>query len=327
MDIRKRIEESELRNLSKYAAKSCESKGREIYEEPDPIRTCYAIDSDRIIHSRPFRREKDKTQVFIIPTNDNCMNRLTHTLEVAKIAKAIACALNLNQTLAEAIALGHDTAHTPFGHAGERALNDLYIGGYIHSKEAYRRLNVLCGMNLSKEVINGIVNHSGLSNHPEAITLEGQIAPFADKIAYLTSDAENAIEMGIIKDIPERVKKNLGEKKGQIIDTLIGSIIETSMDQDHISMDPTIFEEMKFFKDFAYENIYFSKPLMAENDKAVHIINHLYEHYMANPQDMLKITDENDIARSVVDYVAGMTDHFALNEYEKYFSIRHQFLY
>lgn len=323
MNIRERIEQQEEKNLSKFATLSSKTLGREKEEEKDPIRTDFALDRDRIIHSGAFRREKDKTQVFITPSNDNCMNRLTHTLEVMQVATSIAAALNLNSTLAEAIALGHDTAHTCFGHAGERALNDLYIGGYVHSNEAYRRLNVICKKNLTKEVLNGIINHSGLSNRPSAITLEGQIAPFADKIAYLTSDMENAIEMGIIKDIPERVKKNLGSTKGEIMDTLICSIINASTDQDHISMEQHIFEEMKFFKDFAYENIYFSKPLEEENDKAVHIVSHLYEYYMKHPEKMLEMTEPDDIARSVTDYIAGMTDHFALTEYEKYFSVRH----
>jgi dGTPase len=177
--------------------------------------------------------------------------RLTHTLEVAQIAKSIAVALSLNETLTEAIALGHDTAHTCFGHAGESALNELCSNGYIHAEETFRRLNVIDKLNLTKEVLDEMKKHSGLSNSPNSITLEGQIIPFADKIAYLTSDFENAIDMGIITDLPERVKLNLGDTKGKIINTLVSAIIESSYDKPSIKMDETIFKEMSFFRDFA----------------------------------------------------------------------------
>lgn len=323
MNIREKIEEREKNTLSKFAAFSADSQGRGVYENPDDVRTCYAIDRDRIIHSYAFRREKDKTQVFILPSNDHCMNRLTHTLEVAQVAKSIAVALGLNETLAEAIALGHDTAHTCFGHAGEKALNSLYSGGYSHADEAKRRLNFLEGKNLTKEVLDGIAKHSGLTNMPNATTLEGQIVPFADKIAYLTSDYENAIEMGIIKGLPERVISNLGKTKGEIMNTLISSIILTSLDKNQIAMDDKTYEELVFFRNFAFNEIYFSKKLLEENRKAEHIIQHLYEYFVNNPEEMAHITDVNDIERSVVDYIAGMTDNYALTTYEKHFSLRH----
>ncbi len=323
MNIREKIEEREKNTLSEFAAFSANSEGRTVYENPDDVRTCYAIDRDRIIHSYAFRREKDKTQVFILPSNDHCMNRLTHTLEVAQVAKSIAVALGLNETLAEAIALGHDTAHTCFGHAGERALNMLYGGGYSHAEEAERRLNFLEGKNLTKEVLDGIKKHSGLSNSPNAITLEGQIVQFADKIAYLTSDYENAVEMGIVNGLPERVIDNLGNTKGKIINTLVSSIILASQDKNQISMDDKTYEEMVFFRNFAFNEIYFSKKLMEENEKAEHIIQHLYEYFVKNPHKMTRITDLGDIERSVVDYIAGMTDNYALTTYEKHFSLRH----
>ena len=323
MEIRKQIEEREKKILSPFAAFSSDSKGRDMFEEPDDVRTCYAIDRDRIIHSFSFRKEKDKTQVFIMPQNDHCMNRLTHTLEVTQVAKSIAVALGLNETLTEAIALGHDTAHTCFGHAGERALNNLYKEGYSHSLEVKRRLNVLEKKNLTKEVIDGISKHSGLSNRPNAITLEGQIVPFADKIAYLTSDYENAVEMGIIKGLPERVIKNLGATKGEIIDTLISSIIRSSYEKNQIMMDEEVFKEMVYFREFAFNEIYFSDKLMKENQKAEHIIQHLYEYFVKHPKEMTEISDYHDIERSVVDYIAGMTDNYALTTYEKHFSLRH----
>ena len=323
MNIRERIEKREHQILSPYAAKSSESSGRFSPDTVDPIRTCYAIDRDRILHSFSFRKEKDKTQVFILPTNDHCMNRLTHTLEVAQIAKSIATALNLNETLTEAIALGHDTAHTCFGHAGERALNKLSRYGYTHAEETFRRLNTIDNLNLTQEVLDGMKKHSGLSNNPNAITLEGQIIPFADKIAYLTSDFENAIDMGIISALPERVKKNLGATKGKIIDTLVTSIIITSMDKPFIKMDDTIYEEMVYFREFAFSEIYHNKVLLEENKKAEHIIEHLFGYYMKNPwkMNMDELTGDSDIERIITDYIAGMTDTFALNEYEKHFSI------
>lgn len=326
MNIRENIEKREATYLSQYATKSTDSKGRLSSDILDPVRTCFAIDRDRIIHSFSFRKEKDKTQVFILPTNDHCMNRLTHTLEVAQIAKSIATALNLNETLAEAIALGHDTAHTCFGHAGESALNDLCGRGYIHAEETLRRLNVIDKLNLTKEVLDGMQKHSGLSNSPNALTLEGQIVPFADKIAYLTSDSENAIDMGIIPDLPERVKRNLGDTKGKIINTLVSSIIETSYDKDHISMDNEVFKEMSYFRDFAFNEIYYSKQLVEENQKAKHIIEHLFEYYSRHPWEMTVVSDKNDLERSVTDYIAGMTDTFALNEYEKHFSIVRRYI-
>lgn len=321
MNIREKIEDREHQILSQYAAKSSETQGRLSPDTIDPIRTCYAIDRDRILHSFSFRKEKDKTQVFILPTNDHCMNRLTHTLEVAQIAKSIATALNLNETLAEAIALGHDTSHTCFGHAGEKTLNNLCSTGYIHAEETYRRLNVIDKLNLTKEVLDGMKKHSGLSNKPDAITLEGQIVPFADKIAYLTSDFENAIDMGIIPDLPERIKKNLGTTKGKIINTLVTSIINTSMDKPFIKMDSSVYNEMVYFREFAFSEIYHSKILLEENEKAAHIIEHLFEYYMKHPWDVKDISDSTNLERSVTDYIAGMTDTFALKEYEKHFSI------
>ena len=322
VNIRENIEKREKEILSPFAAKSSESQGRLAKDTVDPFRTCYAIDRDRIIHSFSFRKEKDKTQVFILPTDDHCMNRLTHTLEVSQIAKTIATALNLNETLAEAIALGHDTAHTCFGHAGERTLNKLCSSGYIHAEETFRRLNVIDKLNLTKEVLDGMKNHSGLTNSPNAMTLEGQIAPFADKIAYLTSDFENAIDMGIISDLPERVKKNLGATKGKIIDTLVTSIITTSYNKPQIKMDDAVYDEMVYFREFAFNEIYLSKKLMAENEKAEHIIEHLFEYYMKHPWEIKDVSDSSNLERSVTDYIAGMTDTFALNEYEKYFSIQ-----
>jgi dGTPase len=316
LSIRELTEKKEYEILSKYATKSDSSLGRDFPEEPDSIRTCFAKDKDKIIHSHALRREKDKTQVFILPQNDHIMNRLTHTLEVVQVAETIAKALNLNMELAQAIAFGHDTAHTCFGHAGERALDRISKNGYNHALEAERRLNVISGLNLTKEVIDGIKNHSGISNTPKALTLEGQIIPFADKIAYLTSDMENAISMGIIKDIPEEVKIHLGKTKSEIMTTLITSIINASYDNDKIVMEDDIFKYFIKFREFNFNEIYFSDVLMEENKKGDFIIEYLYNFYLKHPEKIHYNEKENgDLERYIVDYIAGMTDKYALNKF------------
>ena len=318
MNIRDELEQKELKDLSQYAAKSICSKGREIEEKPDEIRTCYAKDRDRIIHSNAFRREKHKTQVFILPNNDHIMDRLTHTLEVCQIAKTISVSLSLNETLVEAIALGHDCAHTCFGHAGESALNKLSDNGYKHADEAYRRLNILSNLNLTKETMDGILKHSGLSNNPTAITLEGQITPFADKIAYLTSDFENAISMGIVSgfnDLPKEVINTLGKNKSQIIDTLIKSIIKNSYNKNQISMENDIYECFSEFREFSFNNIYYNSTLVEANKRCKLIVNCLYDYYMDNPNKMSEITEKDNIKQSVIDYISGMTDKYALEKF------------
>lgn len=323
MNIREKIEKQEIKNLSEYAKKSSQSLGRNIYEKEDDMRTCFARDRDRIIHSHAFRREKDKTQVFILPSNDHIMNRLTHTLEVTQIAKTIAVALNLNETLTEAIALGHDTAHTCFGHAGESALNKLSLDngkqGYKHADEAYRRLNLISKLNLTIETLDGIKKHSGLSNSPNAITLEGQIVPFADKIAYLTSDFENAISMGIIgsfENLPRQVTKTLGNNKSDMIDTLIKSIIKESYEKNQISMEEDIYEAFAEFREYNFKNIYYHPMLIESNKRCKLIVTSLFEYYIEYPEKMSEITKSDDITQSVIDYIAGMTDTYAMEKFK-----------
>jgi len=323
MYIREIVEEKEEHQLSEYAAKSKNSRGRERQEAPDTIRTCFARDRDRIIHSHAFRREKHKTQVFINPKSDHIMDRLTHTLEVAQIAKTIAVALSLNETLTEAIALGHDTAHTCFGHAGESALNKLSIKhgkhGYKHAEEAYRRLNVLSGLNLTYEVLDGIKKHSGISKNPDAITLEGQIIPFADKIAYLTSDFENAISMGVVggfDDLPKEVTAVLGKKKSAMIDTLIRSIINSSLNMPFITMGEEIYEAFKEFREFNFKNIYYNPVIIESNKRADMIVNCLFEYYLNHPASFENM-DNSDTIQNIIDMIAGMTDKYALDEFNK----------
>ena len=318
MNIKNILEQRENNHLSKYACKSLQSKGR-IWEEPEnpnDYRTVFAHDRDRILHSHAFRREKDKTQVFILPANDHMMNRLTHTLEVSQIGKTMATALNLNETLTEAIAYGHDVSHTCFGHAGERTLDRISkehgLGGYAHAKQAYRRLITISKLNLTREVLNGIEEHSGISNHPKAFTLEGQLIPFADKIAYLTSDLENAISMGIIKDYPEFVKNTLGKNKSEIITTLVTAIIETSLDKDRISMDETVYKDFLTFREFNFNEIYFSDVLNEQNRKCDVIVTYLFEHLEKYPEKVLDISDKDNMTLSIIDYIAGMTDKYAM---------------
>lgn len=323
MKIRESVEEKECLYLSPFAAKSKFSKGREREEQPDEVRTCFAKDRDRIIHSHAFRREEHKTQVFVNPSNDHIMNRLTHTLEVAQIAKTIAVALSLNETLTEAIALGHDVSHTCFGHAGESAINKISLehnkGGYRHAEQAYRRLNVLSGLNLTKEVLDGIAKHSGISNNPDAITLEGQIIPFADKIAYLTSDFENAIYMGIVsgfEELPKEVINTLGNNKSAMIDTLISAVINTSFGNPFIKMDEKIYQAFLEFREFNFTNIYYHPVLIESNKRAKLIVRCLFEYYVDHPELVLE-DGETDVIQSAIDMVSGMTDKYALDTFNE----------
>ena len=319
MNILKLLEEREERTLSRYACRSADSTGRVFHEEkrPDDYRTVFAHDRDRILHSHAFRREKDKTQVFILPANDHMMTRLTHTLEVSQIGKTMACALGLNETLTEAIALGHDTPHTCFGHAGEHTLDRISreygLGGYAHATQAYRRLITISGLNLTNEVLDGIEKHSGISNSPSAVTLEGQLIPFADKIAYLTSDIENAVSMGIIKDYPEFVKKSIGKDKSHMITTLVTAVIESSMDKDHISMDESVYRDFLKFREFNFNEIYYNEKLLEQERRCDVVITYLFGHLMKFPHKIKDMSDPGNLPLSIIDYIAGMTDRYAMS--------------
>lgn len=318
MNSREMIEKNEEYYLSEYATKSINSRGRENKENESPLRTCFQTDLTRIVNSHPFKREKFKTQVFILPKNDHIMDRLTHTLEVTNVARIISSSLRLNSDLTEAIAMGHDTAHTCFGHAGERALNKLADNGYSHAKESYRRLNILSGMNLTYEVLDGIANHSGLSNNPKAQTLEGKIVNHADKIAYLTSDAENAISMGIIKDIPDKVKKKLGSTKTEIVDNLISSIVRASLNQPYIKMEDDFYEAFVEFREFNFNEIYYNKRLQEGNKKAELVIEYLYDYFIKHPESLPEVSEPDNLKQSVIDYIAGMTDKYAMNMFSDF---------
>lgn len=321
-------EKTELREkqfLSKFAVLSCESKGRAVFEEPCDLRTDFQKDRDRVIHSKAFRRLKHKTQVFLSPEGDHYRTRLTHTLEVAQIARTVARALDLNEDLTEAISLGHDLGHTPFGHAGERALDKLCPQGFNHNEQSLRVVNVLerkGGLNLTHEVRDGILCHTG-EKMPQ--TLEGKIVRFADKIAYINHDIDDAVRGGIMScsDIPSEFAELLGYSHTQRINTLINSIINSSTDKNDITMEQDIYDAMMGLRGFLFDNVYLTPYAKHEEVKSYGIIKSLYELFMEKPElipeGIRQISDSNNNSIVVRDYIAGMTDRFAISLYNSFF--------
>ncbi len=317
--IREITEKNEELILSDRACLSQNSRGRGVFEEKCPLRTDFQRDRDRIIHCRAFRRLKHKTQVFLSPELDHYRTRLTHTLEVSQIARTVSRALRLNEDLTEAIALGHDLGHTPFGHAGERAIADIY-GQFTHFEQSVRVCERLekdgKGLNLTYEVLDGIKNHT---RGQWAATLEGRIVRFADRIAYINHDIEDAVRGGIIsyEDIPKEICRNLGISKSQRITTLVNSIVENS--GDDILMDPSDEKYYNMLHKFLFDAVYKNPRAKAEEVKVKGIIEGLYRYYCENPQclgkEYLKIAETEGIERAVIDYIAGMTDHYAITVY------------
>ena len=327
MNIRESMEQRELELLSPYAAHSGHSRGRERQEEECDVRTVYQRDRDRILHCKAFRRMKDKTQVFLAPQGDHYRNRLTHTLEVSQIARTIAKALRLNEDLVEAIALGHDLGHTPFGHAGEKALDEIHPGGFAHYRQSIRVVQVLEkngeGLNLTWEVIDGIRNHK-TSGRPS--TLEGQIVRLSDKIAYINHDIDDAIRGGILReeDIPKKYTDVLGTSVKGRLNTLVHNVIINSVDRPVIQMSEEVHEAMQGLRIFMFENVYRNPVAKKEEGKAIHMITNLYEFYIKNPeflpeqsQNMLKKGEE--LSQVVCDYIAGMTDTYAVKKFTEFF--------
>lgn len=309
----------ENKTLSEYACKSGDSKGRDIPEEQCDIRTDFQRDRDRIIHCNAFRRLKHKTQVFLIPKSDHYRTRLTHTLEVAQIARTISRALRLNEDLTEAIALGHDLGHTPFGHDGERMLAKLYSGGFKHYEQSVRVVERIeregRGLNLTKEVRNGILCHTNMI----ADTLEGVVVRYADKIAYVNHDIEDAIRGGVLRqsDLPEFPIKILGDTKTKRITSLVKSIVENSTDE--IRYDETTRQAHDRLREFMYQNVYYAAETNSEKDKACHIIEYLFSYYMKNPLRMPELYREiartESTEQAVCDYISCMTDDFAIDTF------------
>lgn len=324
MNIRESMEQREQKMLSPYAALSLCSRGRERQEEECDVRTVYQRDRDRILHSKAFRRMKDKTQVFVAPQGDHYRTRLTHTLEVSQIARTIAKALRLNEDLVEAIALGHDLGHTPFGHAGERALDAVNPDGFAHYKQSVRVAQVLEkngeGLNLTWEVRDGILNHR-TSGNPS--TLEGQVVRLSDKIAYIHHDMDDAIRGGILTeaDVPKEICEVIGSSPTERLDHFIHDIVTNSMDKDDILMSEPVAEAMTKIRQFMFERVYKNPVAKSEEGKAEMLMETLYQHFLKHlddlPEEYLNLLSVGEPREKVVcDYVGAMTDRFAIAVYE-----------
>lgn len=326
MNIRDRLYASEDDNLSEYAMHCKNTRGREHPMDDCPIRTDYMRDRDRIVHSKAFRRMKDKTQVFINPQGSHYRTRLTHTMEVAQIARTIARALKLNEDLTEAIALGHDLGHTPFGHAGEHALNEI-TGHFKHNEQSLRVVRYLekggAGLNLTYEVRDGILNHK-LKMKP--CTLEGMVVNYSDRIAYINHDIDDAIRAGIIKesDLPRSATDLLGSSHGDRINAMIRDMVRTSEGRPCIEMSAEGDKATLCLRDFMFENVYLTNPeKMAEESKVIHIIELLFEHFRKNPDEMPRIyllrREEDGLEQCICDYIAGMTDKYAVEIFRQHY--------
>lgn len=325
MELREKQEEIESKILSPFAAKSVDTRGRLKYEEKCDIRTDFQRDRDRIIHCKAFRRMKHKTQVFISPEGDHYRTRLTHTLEVAQIARTIARALSLNEDLTEAIALGHDLGHTPFGHAGEDTLDELYRDGFEHNRQSLRVVDMIekngQGLNLTWEVRDGILNHR-TSCKPS--TMEGLVVRLSDKIAYTNHDIDDAIRAGIIKDIPEDFKAVLGDTSSSRINAMIRDTISNSEGIRGIKMSRDMKNTLGGLREFMFKTVYLSDHAVKEKEKVRTMISHLYNYYIDNPEQMdeefihlIKNGEHKDTV--VCDYIACMTDRFAIATFKSLF--------
>ena len=313
--------EMEKNMLSEFAFLSANTKGRLHPITPCEIRTDFQRDRDRITHSKAFRRLMNKTQVFLSPEEDHYRTRLTHTLEVSQIARTIARALRLNEDLTEAIALGHDLGHTPFGHAGERVLRSCYDPEFAHYKQSLRVVDKLENLNLTYEVRDGIVHHT-LGG---ASTLEGAVIKYADRIAYINHDIDDAIRAGIlaIEDIPERLRNVLGQTHGERINRMVLSMIKSSTGKDKISMEPEVESATNELHDFLFATVYINPVAKGEEKKAADLLESLYNYFMKNPdklpQEYKNIVHEEGVGRAVCDYISGMSDRYAISTYRQLF--------
>ncbi|MBA3728356.1 MAG: deoxyguanosinetriphosphate triphosphohydrolase [Actinobacteria bacterium] len=323
--MRERTERVEREILSDRATLAAGSKGRDREEAPHPLRTAFQRDRDRLVHAKAFRRLKHKTQVFVSPEGDHYRVRLTHTLEVSQIARTVARALRLNEDLTEAIALGHDLGHTPFGHLGEQALSPFLGRPFRHSEQSLRIVEVLenegRGLNLSWEVRDGILNHTW--SMPMPATQEGQAVRFSDRIAYVNHDVDDAIRAGVLSagDIPLEVRRVLGDTHSRRIDTLVTDLVEQSEDRDELALSPPILEALDRFRDFMFERVYLRAEAQQEQQKAIALVTSLFAYYLEHPEAVPAedMRTPGDLATHVADYIAGMTDRFALRTYERLF--------
>ncbi len=328
MTVREELERLEHRQLNPLAAFSDRSQGRPIPEIPkeNDVRTCYQRDTDRIVHSKAFRRLMHKTQVFLQPEGDHYRTRMTHTIEVARIARTITRALGLNEDLAEAIAMGHDLGHTPFGHAGEGALSECIGKPFRHNEQSLRVVDVLeqdgRGLNLTYEVRMGILGHTG-EHIPE--TLEGQVVRRADQIAYVNHDIDDAIRAGILQesDIPRSIAHVLGENHRNRIDALVCDAILTSREAGAICLSPKVDSALKELRGFMFDHVYRNPVAKGEESKAKDMLKRLYEYYYEHPQalpeDFQPQMSFDGLERTVCDYIAGMTDNYAVDKFTEIF--------
>ena len=328
MTIRESTEQWESQWLSPYASLSRNSRGREKEEPECDIRPVYQRDRDRILHCKSFRRLKHKTQVFLTPQGDHYRTRLTHTLEVAQTARTIARALRMNEDLTEAIALGHDLGHTPFGHAGERALNQVCSEGFAHHQQSVRIVERLekggKGLNLTWEVRDGISNHQ-MSGNPS--TLEGKIVRYSDKIAYINHDVDDAIRAGVIREneIPRTYTDILGHSTRERLNTMIHDIVSNSLEKPDIRMSEDVEFAFRGMRKYMFENVYTNPKAKGEEEKAENILKELFHYYMDHPErlsneyiERMWQTGETQ-ERSVCDYIAGMTDQYAIAKFQEFF--------
>jgi len=322
---RERTEEIERDTLSPHATLASASKGRERDEPPDELRTCFQRDRDRIVHCKAFRRLKHKTQVFLAPEGDHYRVRLTHTLEVSQIARTAARALRLNEDLAEAIALGHDLGHTPFGHLGEQALTPFLGRPFRHNEQSLRIVDHLeddgNGLNLSWEVRDGIVNHTW--SMPQPATPEAQIVRFADRIAYVNHDVDDAVRAGVLgpDELPAEALEVLGRSHSQRIDRLVNDLVGQSADGPEIRLSDKVFRALDAMRDLLFERVYLRDEARSEQDKAISLVRTLFAYYLDHPEDVPQEYHRapGDLPTRVADYIAGMTDRYALRTYEQLF--------
>lgn len=325
MTVREMTEAQEQTTLAPYATLAKNTKGRIYDMTPCTIRTAFQRDRDRIIHAKSFRRLKHKTQVFLAPAGDHYRTRLTHTMEVSQIARTIARALRLNEDLTEAIALAHDLGHTPFGHAGEFVLDDICSNGFRHYEQSLRVIDFLendVGLNLTHEVRDGVLNHAGDN---EAETLEGKIIKLADRIAYINHDIDDAVRGGIIEagDIPKSCVEVLGNTHGERIDAMIHDVVNTSMGKPVIAMSQPVYDAMMELRSFMFQTVYTNSSAKGEDEKAKNVVATLFETFMQYPEKLpetsLKRMEQFGKEQTVCDYIAGMTDNYAIHQFNELF--------
>ncbi|NJC87644.1 MAG: deoxyguanosinetriphosphate triphosphohydrolase [Desulfuromonas sp.] len=338
MKIREAIEEREVAALAPQACASRFSRGRAGDEPSCPVRTCFQVDRDRILHSKSFRRLKHKTQVFLSPEGDHYRTRLTHTLEVAQIARTVARALRLNEDLTEAIALGHDLGHTPFGHAGERVLDELLNDGFHHVRQSLRVVERLendgLGLNLTWEVRDGILHHSkgrgallGSGVHDLPAALEGQVVRLADVVAYVSHDLDDAIRAGLIGSdaVPSGLRQLLGSRHGERINTMVVDMIETSLatDTTAIRFSAAVSQAVTELRDWLFLHVYQAPSVAEDFYKASHVLHELFGYFVAHPAELAacggRRAEDDTVEVAVADFLAGMTDRYAMNLYQQLF--------